>query len=73
MKKNFILFIIIISSIFLYSCQTVTSKIDEKVTLEEKELSKWLNQTESELKIVFGKPDKIEFSNTRSRFYIYIK
>tara|TARA_B100001029_G_scaffold179402_1_gene188761 strand:+ start:1516 stop:1821 length:306 start_codon:yes stop_codon:yes gene_type:complete len=72
MKKLILLFTIIISSIFLFSCQTVTKKIDEKTALEEKALSKWLNQTETELKAVFGKPDKIEFTSTRNRYYIYV-
>ena len=58
--------------IFLSSCQTVTNKIDEKTMIEEKELSKWLNKPESELKIVYGQPDKIEFLETRNRVYIYI-
>jgi GTP-binding protein EngB required for normal cell division len=71
MKKLFVFFTIITTSIFLFSCQTVTKKIDEKTAEEEKELSKWLNQPESELKIVFGKPDKIEFTNSRNRYYIY--
>tara|TARA_B100000965_G_scaffold72068_1_gene56883 strand:+ start:77 stop:337 length:261 start_codon:yes stop_codon:yes gene_type:complete len=53
------------------ACQTVTQKIDEKTLQEEKELSKWLNKPESELKIVYGQPDKIEFSDTRNRYYIY--
>ena len=56
-----------------FSCQTVSKKIDEKTALEERELSKWLNQPESELKIFFGKPDKINFkNNSRNRFYVYI-
>ena len=41
------------------SCQTVSNKIDEKVSEEEKQLSKWLNKSEEELKIEFGKPDKL--------------
>ena len=35
-------------------------------------MSKWLNQPESELKIVFGSPDKIEFTDQGTRNYIYI-
>ena len=63
-------------SVFLFtslvSCQTVSNKIDEKVTKEEKQLSKWLNRSEKELKMEFGKPDKINFkNNSRSRFYVY--
>ena len=71
MKKIVISFTAIFTFIFLVSCQTVTNKIDEKTALEEKELSKWLNKSETELKTVFGKPDKIEFTNSRNRFYIY--
>ena len=57
---------------FLNACQSVSKKIDEKTIQEEKELSKWLNKQESELKIFFGLPDKIEFLETRNRNYIYI-
>tara|TARA_B110000438_G_C15451653_1_gene494920 strand:+ start:236 stop:553 length:318 start_codon:yes stop_codon:yes gene_type:complete len=67
-----IFFIIIFASLFLISCQTVTNKIDEKTNQETKKLSKWLNETENELKINFGNPDKIEFTNNRTRYYIYI-
>ena len=56
----------------LSACQSVSKKIDEKTIQEEKELSKWLNKSESELKIVYGQPDKIEFLETRNRNYIYI-
>ena len=56
---------------FLTACQSVSEKIDEKTIQEEKELSKWLNKSESELKIVYGQPDKIEFLETRNRYYIY--
>ena len=55
------------------SCQSVTNKINEKTTQEQKELSKWLNKNETELKIVFGQPDKVQFLDTRNRKYIYIK
>ena len=56
----------------LNSCQSVSKKIDEKTIQEEKQLSKWLNKPESELKIVYGQPDKIEFLETRNRNYIYV-
>tara|TARA_B100001057_G_scaffold107981_1_gene105668 strand:+ start:125 stop:424 length:300 start_codon:yes stop_codon:yes gene_type:complete len=66
--------IIVFLVINLSSCQTVTKKIDEKVTKEEAQLSKWLNKSEEELKIEFGKPNQIEFKdNSRNRFYIYTK
>ena len=53
------------------ACQTVSKKIDEKTALEQKELSKWLNKSESELKISYGQPDKVEFLDTRNRNYVY--
>ena len=70
-KITFVFFIIFSSLILLTACQSVYKKIDEKTLQEEKELSKWLNKTESELKIVYGQPDKIEFLETRNRYYIY--
>ena len=71
MSKIKYVFFIILSFLILTSCQSVSKKIDEKTLQEEKELSKWLNKPESELKIVYGQPDKIEFSDTRNRYYIY--
>ena len=71
MKFIFIFAFLVIN---LTSCQTVTNKIDEKVSEEEAQLSKWLNRSEEELKIEFGKPNQIEFKdNSRNRFYIYTK
>ena len=70
--KFFFIFVFLL--INLTSCQTVTKKIDEKVSEEEAQLSKWLNRSEEELKIEFGKPNQIEFKdNSRNRFYIYTK
>ena len=69
MKKILILFIFLTG---LTSCQTVSEKIDKNVEKERKELSKWLNQPESELKIVLGLPDKIEFTDQGTRNYLYI-
>ena len=71
MSKTKVVFFLIFISFMITACQTVTQKIDEKTLQEEKELSKWLNKPESELKIVYGQPDKIEFSDTRNRYYIY--
>ena len=61
-------------SIFLAlsACQTVTTKIDKTTEQEKKELSQWLNKTESDLKSFFGQPDKVEFLKTRNRNYVYI-
>jgi hypothetical protein len=68
--KFIVLLLICISS--LTACQTVTNKIDDKTTIEEKKLSKWLNKSESELKIQYGQPDKVDFLKTGNRNYVYI-
>ena len=71
MTKIKLIFFIILSSSILIACQSVSKKIDEKTMQEEKELTKWLNKTETDLKIVYGQPDKVEFLETRNRYYIY--
>ena len=65
-----ILFTLLIVS--LAGCQTVSKKIDDTTAKEEKELSKWLNKPEEDLKSFYGQPDKVEFLKTRNRNYIYI-
>ena len=66
---------IYISSLVIFiivtACQTVTDKIDQTTELEKKELSKWLNKSEEELKNFYGQPDKVEFLKTRNRNYVY--
>ena len=57
--------------IAISACQTVTNKIDQTTELEKKELSKWLNKPEEELKNFYGQPDKVEFLKTRNRNYVY--
>ena len=71
LKIKFIV-LILVSVLILTSCQTVSKKIDEKTAIEQKDLSKWLNKPESELKIEYGQPDKVEFLKTRNRNYFYI-
>ena len=65
-------FFLIFLSVALVSCQSVTNKIDQTTELERKELSKWLNKSENDLKIFYGHPDKVEFLKTRNRNYVYI-
>ena len=70
MKKKLHLFCFLF---FLIACQTVSEKIDQKVSKEEIELSKYLNKTEAELKIAFGKPNQIKFKkDNKNRFYVYL-
>ena len=73
MKNIKILFFLITALWALSACQTVTTKIDKTSEKEKKELSQWLNKSESDLKSFFGQPDKIEFLKTKNRNYVYIK
>ena len=71
MKRLFFTFLYTLFLIFLASCETVTNKIDQTTELEKKELSKWLNKSEEDLKSFYGQPDKVEFLKTRNRNYVY--
>ena len=72
MKKLFSLILFTLLAISLAGCQTVSKKIDDTTSKEEKELNKWLNKSEEDLKSFYGQPDKVEFLKTRNRNYIYI-
>ena len=71
MKKLFSLILFTLLAISHAGCQTVSKKIDETTSEEEKDLTKWLNKSEEDLKIFYGQPDKVEFLKTRNRNYIY--
>ena len=69
-----IIFILFSLSFFLLSsCQTVDNKSQKAIKKENEKLSKFLQQPESELKIVMGKPDAIAYDNKGSKFFIYTK
>ncbi len=72
MKKIFIRTLYTLIFILLAACQTVSKKIEDTSVKEEKELSKWLNKTEEDLKSFYGQPDKVEFLDTNNRNYVYI-
>ena len=72
MKNSFVKILCTILFILLAGCQTVTQKIDQTTELEKKELSKWLNKSEEDLKSFYGLPNKVEFLKTRNRNYVYI-
>ena len=72
MKNSIVKILCTILFVLLAGCQTVTQKIDQTTELEKKELSKWLNKSENDLKIFYGHPDKVEFLKTRNRNYVYI-
>ena len=68
------LFFITLLSFFLLSgCQTIENKTDKIGKKEVKEMSKFIQQPESELKIVMGKPDEIKYDDKGSKFFIYKK
>ena len=71
MKNSFVTILCTILFVLLAGCQTVTQKIDQTTELEKKELSKWLNKPEEDLKSFYGQPDKVEFLKTRNRNYVY--
>ena len=72
MNKLKTIFLLFLFCIVISACQTVSKKIDETTVMEQKELSKWLNKSESELKSFYGQPDKVEFLNSRNRNYVYV-
>ena len=54
-------------------CQTIEKKSQETIQKENEKLSKFLQQPESELRIVMGDPDEIQKDDKGSRFLIYKK
>ena len=72
MKKFYKIFYISIFLSGLLSCQTISTKVDKVTTKEEQELSKWIGKTESKLTLSLGKPDRIDFGDSRSRYYVYV-
>jgi len=72
MKKLYKIFFLIILLSTILGCQTISTKVDEVTKKEELELSKWIGKTEPELTSSLGKPDRIDFGKTRSRYYVYV-
>ena len=67
------LFFSILLLILLSGCQTIENKSQEIGKKEVKEISKFIQQPESELKIVMGQPDEIKYDDKGSKFFIYKK
>ncbi len=72
MKKLFFTILYTLMFISFAGCQTVSEKIENTTAKESKELSRWLNKSEENLKSFYGQPDKVEFLKTRNRNYVYI-
>ena len=69
MKLFFVILLVLLAS----GCQTIEEKADKIGKKEIKEISKFLQQPESELKIEMGEPDEIKFDEKGSKFFIYKK
>ncbi len=67
------LYLSILLVFLLSSCQSIENKTDKIGKKEIKEISKFLQQPESELKIEMGEPDEIANDEKGSKFYIYKK
>ena len=72
MKKLFLIKFILLLVLFS-GCQTINEKSEEIVKKENEKLSKFLQQPESELKIVMGEPDNIIKDDKGTTFLVYTK
>ena len=68
--KLFIGFLLVF---LLFGCQAIEDKAENIGKKEVKEISKFLQQPESELKIAMGEPDEIRHDEKGSKFFIYKK
>ncbi len=66
-------FFIVVSLFMITGCQTIENKSQSAIKKENEQLSKFLQQPESELKIVMGEPDNIIKSDKGTTFLIYTK
>ena len=53
--------------------QFLDNKSQSAIKKENEKLSKFIQQPESELKIVMGEPDEVAYDNKGSKFFIYKK
>ena len=67
------LFFSIFLAFLLFGCQTIENKADKIGKKEIKEISKFLQQPDSELKIEMGEPDEVKYDAKGSKFFIYKK
>ena len=71
--KNYYTFFIVIFVFLATGCQTIENKSQSAIKKENEKLSKFLQQPESELKIVMGEPDNIIKSDQGTKFLVYKK
>ena len=68
--KIIYLFLIVL---ILSGCKTIENKSQSAIKKENEKLSKFIQQPESELKIVMGEPNEITYDDKGSKFFIYTK
>ena len=70
-----IVFTFIVSALLFMNsgCQTIENKSQTAIEKENEKLSKFIQQPESELKIVMGEPDEIIYDDRGVKFFIYTK
>ena len=66
-------FLVVFLFITISGCQTIENKSQAAIKKENEKLSKFLQQPESELKIVMGEPDNIVYDDKGSKFFVYTK
>ena len=66
-------FFIAVLLLTIFGCQTIENKSQETIKKENEKMSKFLQQPESELKIVMGEPDEIRHDDKGSKFLVYKK
>ena len=71
--KTFNIFLLTAFLLLFNSCQTIENKSESAIKKENEKLSKFLQQPESELKIVMGEPDNIAYDDKGSKFFVYTK
>ncbi len=71
--KTFHIFSLIAFLFSFSGCQTIENKSQSAIKKENEKLSKFLQQPESELKIVMGEPDNIVYDDKGSKFFVYTK
>ena len=73
MKIIHAFFLAVFLFITISGCQTIENKSQAAIKKENEKLSKFLQQPESELKIVMGEPDEVTYDDKGSKFFIYSK
>ena len=66
-------FFIVVFLFVISACQTIENKSQSVIKKENEKLSKFIQQPESELKIVMGEPDNIVYDDKGSKFFVYTK